>query len=133
MVTIFIPHSSEINRGVGIGETGEARASLEIRGCLKSNRQEKKTSVFFFGGASPEIILFLRPWPLQYLAGNNMVDGLPVILFQISKRVLWLRDITIFSLFLTSSTKFIYGCDCGINLPARLSSSSIECLIAMQI
>ena len=29
-------------RGVGTGETGEARASPEIRGCLKSNRQEKK-------------------------------------------------------------------------------------------
>ena len=28
-----------------------------------------------------------------------MVDGLPVILFQISKRVLWLRDITIFPFF----------------------------------
>ena len=29
-------------RGVGTGETGEARASPEIRGCLKSNRKEKK-------------------------------------------------------------------------------------------
>ena len=51
-----------IPRGVGTGETGEAHASPEIRGCLKSNRQEKKYvwySIFF--SASPEIILFLRP------------------------------------------------------------------------
>ena len=33
---------NQICRGVGTGETSEARASPEIRGCLKSNRQEKK-------------------------------------------------------------------------------------------
>ena len=31
-----------IFRGVGTGETGEARASPEIRGCLKSNSQKGK-------------------------------------------------------------------------------------------
>ena len=40
-------------RGVGTGETGEARASPEIRGCLKSNSQiARKKNVgysFFFG------------------------------------------------------------------------------------
>ena len=55
----------KIDRGVGTGETGEARASPEIRGCLKSNSQigkKKNTSgILLFLGASPEITLFLRP------------------------------------------------------------------------
>ena len=39
-----------IPRGVGTGETGEARALPEIRGCIKSNRQEKNMSgILFFG------------------------------------------------------------------------------------
>ena len=40
-----------IPRGVGTGETGEAHASPEIRGCLKSNIQigkKKKRRAFFF-------------------------------------------------------------------------------------
>ena len=51
-------------RGVGTGETGEARASPEIRGCLKSNSQigkKRNMSGILFFSASPEIILFLRP------------------------------------------------------------------------
>ena len=48
-----------IYRGVGTGETDEAP---EIRGCLKSNRQEKKYVGYSFFSASLEIILFLRPW-----------------------------------------------------------------------
>ena len=50
--------------GIGTGETGEARASPEIRGCLKSNSQigkKRNCRVFFFFSASPEIILFLGP------------------------------------------------------------------------
>ena len=41
-----------ILRGVGTGETGEARASPEIRGCIKSNshigKKKKIRRVFFF-------------------------------------------------------------------------------------
>ena len=62
MNTIFVVN---VNRGVGTGETGEARASPEIRGCIKSNshigKKKKNTSGILFLGASPEIILFLRP------------------------------------------------------------------------
>ena len=49
---------------VGTSETGEARASPEIRGCLKSNSQigkKRNMSGILFFSASPEIILFLRP------------------------------------------------------------------------
>ena len=41
-----------MSRGVGTGETGEAHASPEIRGCIKSNRQEEKKCIgysFFWG------------------------------------------------------------------------------------
>ena len=42
-----------IDRGVGTGETGEARASPEIRGCLKKNSQIGKknnmSGILFFG------------------------------------------------------------------------------------
>ena len=42
-------------RGVGTGETGKACASPEIRGYLKSNRQEKKyVWYFFFGCYAPD-------------------------------------------------------------------------------
>ena len=66
-----------MNRGVGTGETGEARASPEIRGCLKSNSQigkKRNMSGILFFSASPEIILFLRPW-------SNLIDvaDLPTI------------------------------------------------------
>ena len=41
-----------LTRGVGTGETGEARASPEIRGCLKSNSQIGKkrnmSGILFF-------------------------------------------------------------------------------------
>ena len=40
------------HRGVGIGETGEARASPEIRGCLKSNskigKKRNMSGILFF-------------------------------------------------------------------------------------
>ena len=53
---------SELIRGVG---TGEARASPEIRGWLFTKLinlgKSAKVPKFFFL-ASPEIILFLRPW-----------------------------------------------------------------------
>ena len=51
-------------RGVGTGEAGEAPASPEIRG-LQTNfwgKSAKKLAIFEV--ASPEIILFLRPWTL---------------------------------------------------------------------
>ena len=49
-----------INRGVGTGETSEARASPEIRGYLKSNKRKKICQTFIFLGVSPEITLFLH-------------------------------------------------------------------------
>ena len=71
-IGVFPPHIgkggysiSSIYRGVGTGETGEARASPEIRGCLKSNSKigkKRNMSGILFFSASPEIILFLRPW-----------------------------------------------------------------------
>ena len=65
-------------RGVGRGETGEALASLEIRGCLKSNIQigkKKNTSGILFFGASPEIILFLRPWAFGIQSLESIIDN----------------------------------------------------------
>ena len=47
--------TSFFSRGVGTGETGEARASPEIRACLKSNSQiarKKNVGYSFFLGAS---------------------------------------------------------------------------------
>ena len=52
----------QFDRGVGTGEAGEAAASPEIRGWQTNFLGEKGKKLAIFEVASPEIILFLRPW-----------------------------------------------------------------------
>ena len=64
IISVFLTVCFHINRGVGTGETSEARASPEIRGYLKSNSQigkKKNMPAILFLGASPETTQFLRP------------------------------------------------------------------------
>ena len=57
----------EMNRGVGTGEAGEAAASPEIKGWQTNFLGKSAKKLAIFEVASPEIILFLRPWEYDIL------------------------------------------------------------------